>query len=92
MKVKLEELVKEMVDRGVLFEDAVAEFEKLFILQVLKRTDGNLSKAAEELRIHRNTLSKRVRKFYQNGRMIGARNRRPRAIQAPKVAAARSRG
>ena len=79
MKIKLEELAKEMVDRGILFEDAVAEFEKHFILAVLKRTDGNLSKAAEELRIHRNTLSKRVTKYYQNGRMIGARHRRPRA-------------
>jgi len=45
----------------------------------LKRTNGNLSKAAEELRIHRNTLSKKVEKFYQNGHMAGARHRRPRA-------------
>jgi len=84
MKSRLEALVTEMVERGILFEDAVQEFEKHFILSVLKRTNGNLSKAAEELRIHRNTLSKRVEKFYQNGHMAGARHRRPRAKSSTK--------
>ena len=84
MKSRLEALVTEMVERGILFEDAVQEFEKHFILSVLKRTNGNLSKAAEELRIHRNTLSKRVEKFYQNGHMAGARHRRPRAKSSAK--------
>ena len=90
MKSRLEALVAEMVERGILFEDAVEEFEKHFILSVLKRTNGNLSKAAEELRIHRNTLSKKVEKFYQNGHMLGARHRRPRAKHAT-VNAARSK-
>jgi DNA-binding NtrC family response regulator len=95
MKKKLEELVAEMVERGILFEDAVAEFEKYFVLSVLKKTNGNLSKTAAVLRIHRNTLSKRVEKYYQNGRMIGARHRRPRVqqpAQAAKAAAAKSKG
>ena len=97
MKAKLEELVTEMVDRGIPFQEAVAEFEKHFIFLVIKRRDGNLSKAAEELGIHRNTLSKRVAKFggpkyYQNGHMMGARHRRLRAQTALKAAAAKSRG
>ena len=95
MKSRLEALATEMVERGILFEDAVAEFEKHFILTVLKRTNGNLSKAADELRIHRNTLSKRVEKYYQNGHMVGARHRRPRVhgpIHTPKAAAAKSKG
>jgi transcriptional regulator with PAS, ATPase and Fis domain len=93
MKSRLEALVTEMSEKGILFEDAVAEFEKYFILSVLKRTKGNLSKAADELRIHRNTLSKRVEKYYQNGHMAGARHRRRRAQEpAPKAAAARSKG
>lgn len=82
MRNRLEALVIEMVEKGILFEDAVAEFEKHFILSVLKRTRGNLSKAADELRIHRNTLSRRVEKYYQNGQMAGARHRRPRAQAA----------
>lgn len=95
MKSTLEALVKEMVERGILFEDAVAEFEKHFILLVLKRTNGNLSKAADELRLHRNTLSKRVEKYYQNHHMVGARHRRRRAPEpahAAKAAAAKSKG
>ncbi len=96
MKSRLEELVTEMVDRGVSFADAVAEFEKHFILQVIKRRAGNLSKAAEELGIHRNTLSKRVAKYggpkyYQNGHMMGARHRRLRAANAAKAAVAKGR-
>ncbi|MGH9829318.1 MAG: helix-turn-helix domain-containing protein [Blastocatellia bacterium] len=83
MKSRLEVLTKEMVERGILFEDAVAEFEKHFILAVLERTNGNLSKTAEELHIHRNTLSKRVEKYYQNGHMAGARRRR----RAPEASA-----
>jgi len=80
MKSRLEALVTEMVDRGILYEDAVEEFEKHFILTVLERTNGNLSKAAEKLKVHRNTLSKRVEKYFQNGNMTGARRRRPRQV------------
>ncbi|MFY9555623.1 MAG: helix-turn-helix domain-containing protein [Blastocatellia bacterium] len=90
MKSRLEALATEMVERGILFEDAIEEFEKYFILSVLRRTKGNLSKAADELRIHRNTLSKRVEKYYQNGHMAGARHRRTRAHEpahAQKAAA-----
>ncbi|HEU4386335.1 MAG TPA: helix-turn-helix domain-containing protein [Blastocatellia bacterium] len=82
MKSRLDALVTEMVERGILYEDAIDEFEKTFILCVLKRTNGNISRAADELRIHRNTLSKRVEKYHQNGHLTGARKRRPRAKKA----------
>lgn len=86
MKSRLEALVTEMVERGILFEDAIEEFQKNFILCVLKRTNGNLSRAAEELRIHRNTLSRRVEKYYENDHMKGARNRRDRPRKAAATA------
>jgi DNA-binding NtrC family response regulator len=57
---RLERLVSEMVERGILFEDALHAFEKTFIAKVLERTGGNLSEAARELRIHRNTLSRKI--------------------------------
>lgn len=66
MKAELESLIDEMITRGILFEEAVKEFEKKFILKVVSRNNNNLSKAAEELGIHRNTLSKRVEE-YKNG-------------------------
>jgi Fis family transcriptional regulator, factor for inversion stimulation protein len=63
LKQQLEDLVTEMVDRGILFPDAKREFEKRFIARVLQRHKGNLSRAAEDLRIHRNTLGKKIEEF-----------------------------
>jgi DNA-binding NtrC family response regulator len=57
---RLEKLVEEMVDKGVRFEDAVHEFEKRFIARVLGKTDGSLSKTADTLGIHRNTLTRKM--------------------------------
>ena len=82
IKSKLEEVVKEMVEGGITYKDAVEEFQKHFILAVLKQTNGNLSKAASELGVHRNTLSKQVGNYFQNGHMAGARLRRDRARKA----------
>jgi transcriptional regulator with PAS, ATPase and Fis domain len=57
---RLEKLVEEMVERGVLFNDAVREFEKRFIARVLNRSEGSLTKASDALGIHRNTLSRKI--------------------------------
>ena len=57
---RLEKLVEEMVERGVLFDDAVREFEKRFIARVLNRSEGSLTKASEALGIHWNTLSRKI--------------------------------
>ncbi|MCI0404405.1 MAG: hypothetical protein L0212_12950, partial [Acidobacteria bacterium] len=46
MKDQLESLVAQLVDRGILFGDAVAEFEKRFIKKVLENHHGNQSRAA----------------------------------------------
>ena len=60
MKDQLEGLVSQMVERGILFDEAVGEFEKRFIKRVLDRVDGNQSRAAHLLGIHRNTLSRKL--------------------------------
>lgn len=60
MKDQLESLVAEMIERGILFTDAVSEFEKKFIKNVLERNHNNHSKSAVALGIHRNTLSRKV--------------------------------
>ena len=49
-----------MVDRGILLEEAITEFEKKFIKCVLENSKGNQSRAAKVLGIHRNTLSRKV--------------------------------
>ena len=60
MKQQLEALIVEMVDKGIRFSDAKREFEKKFIAKVLQQHRGNLSRAAKDLRIHRNTLGKKI--------------------------------
>jgi transcriptional regulator with PAS, ATPase and Fis domain len=57
---QLEALVVEMVDKGIRFSEAKREFEKRFITRVLQQHRGNLSRAAKDLRIHRNTLGKKI--------------------------------
>ncbi|HLE35762.1 MAG TPA: helix-turn-helix domain-containing protein [Candidatus Acidoferrales bacterium] len=60
MKDQLEALIGQMVDRGILFDEAITEFEKKFIKRALDRSNGNQSRAARILGIHRNTLSRKI--------------------------------
>ena len=60
MKDQLEALVTQMIEHGIVYDDAVVEFEKKFIRKVLEKTNGNRSKAAKALGIHRNTLSRKI--------------------------------
>jgi DNA-binding NtrC family response regulator len=57
---RLEKLVEDMVDRGVRFDDAVREFEKRFITRVLDGSAGSLTKTADALGMHRNTLRRKL--------------------------------
>jgi Fis family transcriptional regulator, factor for inversion stimulation protein len=57
---RLDRLIAEMVEKGIRFCDAQREFERRFISKVLAEADGNLSKAADVLGLHRNTLSRKV--------------------------------
>jgi Fis family transcriptional regulator len=63
VKQQLDALASEMIDKGILFGDARREFEKRFIARMLQRHKGNLSRAAKDLRIHRNTLGKKIDEY-----------------------------
>ena len=63
MKQQLDSLISEMVEKGILFSEARREFEKRFIARVLQRHRGNLSRAAKDLRIHRNTLATKIEEY-----------------------------
>lgn len=63
MKEQLESLINQMVDRGILYDEALTEFEKKFIRKVLERTEWNQCKAARVLGIHRNTLSRKITEY-----------------------------
>ena len=66
LKDQLESLIGMMVERGILLEEAVTEFEKKFIKRVLERADGNQCRAAKVLGIHRNTLSRKIGEYKLN--------------------------
>jgi DNA-binding NtrC family response regulator len=63
VKDQLEGLIAKMIEGGILFDEAVEDFEKKFIKRALDRTAGNQSKAAQLLGIHRNTLSRKVGEY-----------------------------
>jgi DNA-binding NtrC family response regulator len=63
LKDQLEALVGQMVDRGILLEEAVAEFERRFIKQAIEQSGGNQTRAARVLGIHRNTLSRKIGEY-----------------------------
>lgn len=55
---ELDSLVTQMHSSGIRYEDAVREFKRQYLREVLMAHRGNQCKAAEELGIHRNTLSR----------------------------------
>ncbi|MGQ0543487.1 MAG: helix-turn-helix domain-containing protein [Blastocatellia bacterium] len=60
MRDRMENLINEMLDGRILLDEAVSEFQKLYIQKALERNADHISKTAVSLGIHRNTLSKRV--------------------------------
>jgi DNA-binding NtrC family response regulator len=60
MKTELENLIDQMYSSGILYSEAVREFQKRFILRVLKERRGNKCKAGRELGMHRNTLTRTI--------------------------------
>jgi DNA-binding NtrC family response regulator len=49
-----------MVDKEIRLKDALREFEKVFYEQAAQKHDGNQTKMARALGIHRNTLHNRA--------------------------------
>lgn len=60
IRTRMEVLIDEMLDGQIMLNEALSEFEKLYIQKALLRYDEHLSQTASALGIHRNTLSKRV--------------------------------
>ena len=81
MKAQLENLVRQMYQLGIGFEEAVEEFQRVFILVVLREEKGNQSRAAHKLGMHRNTLRRTVRELQIDVEPIreAARRRPPHA-------------
>lgn len=77
MKDQLEALVNQMYKSGILYSEAVREFKKRFLLAVLNENHGNQCKAARELGMHRNTLSRTISELKLDIRAVRDSTRRP---------------
>ena len=62
LQSRLESIVADMLDGGLRMDEAVRELESHFLRQVLQRHDGNQSRAAAAMGIHRNTLRNKMRR------------------------------
>lgn len=77
---RLFQIVDELVRHGVPLDQAKREFEKQFIVATLRTNEGNLSRTAKSLGVHRNTLRNKVSDHGIAARDFGstaARRRRP---------------
>ncbi|HWR35164.1 MAG TPA: helix-turn-helix domain-containing protein [Clostridia bacterium] len=77
MKDQLEALIMQMYQSGILYSEAVREFKKRFILTVLEENNGNQCKAARELGMHRNTLSRTIAELNLDVRALRNVSKRP---------------
>jgi DNA-binding NtrC family response regulator len=75
MRSRLEALIEEMLDGQILLDEALREFERLYIQKALTRNRDHLSRTAKTLGIHRNTLSKRVLAYQKESRPIAKAKR-----------------
>jgi len=60
VKDQLEALVQQMYRSNILYSEAVREFKRRFISTVLEENKGNQCRAARQLGMHRNTLSRTI--------------------------------
>ncbi len=83
MKRELESLVMRMHSGGITYEEAVREFRKRFVVEVLAQHRGNQCKAAKELGIHRNTLSRMIAELEIDPAQIRKGLKRPARSERP---------
>ena len=86
MKDQLEALILQMHKSNILYSEAVREFKKRFIVTVLEENRGNQCKAARELGMHRNTLSRTMQELKIDVRLLRAGAKRPPRSARPVAA------
>ena len=77
MKRELDALITQMHGAGISYADAIRQFKKRYILEVLAHHKGNQCKAAAELGMHRNTLSRTLAELDMDTAQIRKGMRRP---------------
>jgi DNA-binding NtrC family response regulator len=77
VKDQLEALILQMYRSNILYAEGVREFKKRFILTVLQENKGNQCRAARELGMHRNTLSRTITELKIDVRQLREGTKRP---------------
>jgi len=77
LKRELDSLVIQMHSAGISYADAVRQFKRRYILEVLANNKGNQCKAARQLEMHRNTLSRTITELKIDLRQMRDGTRRP---------------
>jgi transcriptional regulator with GAF, ATPase, and Fis domain len=72
-----------MYRSGILYSEAVREFKKRFIVTVLEENNGNQCKAARQLGMHRNTLSRTITELEVDVKALRTGARRPPRSERP---------
>ena len=90
LKPLLDSLVTQMHSSGVRYEDAVCEFKRQYLREVLIANRGNQCKAAEELGMHRNTLSRAMTELGLSLSEVRSGLKRPPRSERPVFNAVRS--
>ncbi|HEX5234915.1 MAG TPA: helix-turn-helix domain-containing protein [Silvibacterium sp.] len=83
MKRELDNLVAQMHTGGITYDEAVREFKKRFLIEVLAHHRGNQCKAAKELGMHRNTLSRTIAELKIDPSQIRRGLKRPSRSERP---------
>ena len=89
VKRELDSLVAQMHSSGVRYEEAVREFKRQYLREVLIAHRGNQCKAAEELGMHRNTLSRTMAELGLELSEVRAGLKRPPRSERPVYSAFR---
>lgn len=90
MRKRMESLIGEMLDGRILLDEAITEFEKIYIQKSLERNSDHFCKTAIALGIHRNTLSKRVASYNGKPKIAAKRPARSKK-ETVKTSAAKKR-
>jgi DNA-binding NtrC family response regulator len=72
-----------MHSSGIRYEDAVRDFKRQYLREVLLAHRGNQCKAAEEMGIHRNTLSRTMAELGLSLAEVRASLKRPPRSERP---------
>lgn len=83
MKRELESLVTQMHSSGISYDEAVREFKRQYLREVLVAHRGNQCKAADELKMHRNTLSRAMAELKLELSEVRAELKRPPRSERP---------